>query len=417
MTGPNGRSFDLSERTIVSIEGASLAREPHPLRPAGGRDLPDRHRAPSFPCQARSGGLLPPPADFLTPIRRSVRGAVESTTLDRCSRVEIAKAIVLTGRTADDRPWPSVKVGPKQLVPVANRPILFHNLEALSRGNVLEAVIALEPECAPSIRDAVGDGSRWGLRVHYSAWHPASGVPGALAAAERFIADEPVLVEHADTLLQERIQPHIAAFARERLDALTLRLPAGRISSHEEPAGGYMLSPRATSILLEHAEPASDPPDTVRRHGGSVGVQQINGCLPCHGGQDQLLGGNRRTLEMLRGAVDPAAYPTCEFQGPAVVHPTAELEHTLVRGPVVIGPHCRLSHAYIGPYTSIGEDVVIEGTQIEHSIVLAGAALRYVGTRLETSVIGRHARVSRSLSVLPSAMRLSVGDAAEVTLS
>lgn len=330
--------------------------------------------------------------------------------------MEIAKAIVLTGRTAHDRPWPSVKVGPKQLVPVANRPILFHNLEALSRGNLLEAMIAVEPECAAPVRDAVGDGSGWGVRIHYGAWHPGSGVQGALAAAREFIGDEPVLVEHADTLLQEQIHPHIAAFARHRLDALTLRIPAGRLGSREDLAGGYMLSPRATSILLEHAEPASDPPATVRRHGGSVGVQQIDGCLPCHGGQDQLLGGNRRTLEMLRGAVDPAAYPTCEFQGPVVVHPSAELEHTLVRGPVIIGPRCRLSHAYVGPYTSIGEDVVIEGTQIEHSIVLAGAALRYVGTRLESSVIGRDARVSRSLS-LPSAMRLSVGDAAEVTLS
>jgi glucose-1-phosphate thymidylyltransferase len=345
------------------------------------------------------------------------RAALESAPLNRCSVVEIAKAIVLTGCTRHDRPWPSVRVGPKQLVPIANRPILFHNLEALSRGNVLEAMMAVEPECAASIRDAVGDGSPWGVRIHYSEWQPDSGVRGALASAERFLAGEPVFVEHADALLQEQIHPHIADFARDRFDAMTLRLPAGRPGSRDELIpGGYLLSPHATSILLEHAEAAGDPGAMVRRHGGCVGVREIDGCLPCHGGQDQLLEGNRRALGSLRGSPDPASYPTCEFQGPVAVHPSAELDHTLIRGPVVIGPRCRLSHAYIGPYTSIGEDVVIEGTQIEHSIVLAGAELRYVGTRLETSVIGRAARVSRSLR-LPSAMRLSVGDAAEVTLS
>lgn len=331
--------------------------------------------------------------------------------------MEIAKAIVLTGRTTHDRPWPSFELGPKQLVPIANRPILFHNLEALSGGSVLEAMLAVEPECAASIRAAVGDGSRWGIRIHYAEWAPDTGVSGALTLGERFIADEPVLVEHADALLREQIHPHIAAFARERLDALTLRLAAGRQRPRDElVAGGYLLSPRATSILLARARPGSDPLATVRRHGGCVGVQDLDGCLPCHGGQDQLLDGNRRMLESLRGSVDPAAYPTCEFQGPVVVHPSAELENTLIRGPVVIGPRCRLAHAYIGPYTSIGDDVVIEGTQIEHSIVLAGAELRHVGTRLETSVIGRRARVWRTLG-LPSAMRLSVGDAAEVTLS
>ena len=98
------------------------------------------------------------------------------------------------------------------------------------------------------------------------------------------------------------------------------------------------------------------------------------------------------------------------------MHPTARLDHTLVRGPAIIGPRARLSHAYVGPYSSIGADVTIEGSQVEHSILLDGAQLLHVGTRLETSVIGRGARVTRSYT-LPSAMRLSIGDGAEITLS
>jgi glucose-1-phosphate thymidylyltransferase len=97
------------------------------------------------------------------------------------------------------------------------------------------------------------------------------------------------------------------------------------------------------------------------------------------------------------------------------VHPTAQLENTLVRGPAIIGPGARLSHAYVGPYTAIGANVTIEGSQVEHSIVLDGAQLMHVGARIETSVIGRGARVARSFGV-PTAMRLAIGNGSEVTL-
>jgi glucose-1-phosphate thymidylyltransferase len=144
-------------------------------------------------------------------------------------------------------------------------------------------------------------------------------------------------------------------------------------------------------------------------------VQQLDGCLPCHGGQEGLLEGNRRMLEMLRGDAERSAYPTAELQGPVKVHPSARIEHSLIRGPAVIGPGSCLSHAYVGPYTSIGADVTIEGSQIEHSIVFDGAEVRHVGARLESSVVGRGARIQRSFG-LPTTMQLSVGDGAEVTL-
>jgi glucose-1-phosphate thymidylyltransferase len=332
--------------------------------------------------------------------------------------VEIAKALILAGRTPYDRPWPSVRSGPKHLVPVANRPILFHNLEALRRAGLLEATIALEAESAKPIIAAVGDGGDWKLSVRYVEWAPATGVRGALAEAREHLVDEPVLVGPGDALHCEHIHPHIAAFADRRLDAMTLRLSGTPFDRSGKPlAGGYLLSSRAVSILLDRPRTAGgDPITRVRRHGGHVSVQEVDGCLPCHGGQDALLDGNRRMLEDLRGDVDRTAHPSCEFQGQVSVDPTARLDHTLVRGPAIIGPGARLSHAYVGPYTSIGANVRIDGSQIEHSIVLDEAQLLHVGTRLETSVIGRGARITRSFG-LPVAMRLSVGDGAEVTLT
>jgi glucose-1-phosphate thymidylyltransferase len=346
-----------------------------------------------------------------------VEGRGETAPLRALLGVEIAKALILAGRTAQDRPWPSVRSGPKHLVPVANRPILFHNLEALRRAGVLEATIALEPESAEPIMAAVGDGSAWSLSVRYVEWLPASGVGGALTAAREFLADEPVLVGPGDALHRDQIHPHIAAFADRQLDAMALRLSGAPCDRSGTPfPGGYLLSRRGISILLERPMLAGDPMAGIRRRGGQVTVQDVDGCLACHGGQDSLLDGNRRLLEDLQGNVEATSYPSCQFQGPVMVHPSARLDHTLVRGPAIIGPEARLSHAYVGPYTSIGAGVTIDGSQIEHSIVLDGAELLHVGSRLESSVIGRGARITRSFGV-PTAMRLAVGDGAEVTIT
>jgi glucose-1-phosphate thymidylyltransferase len=237
---------------------------------------------------------------------------------------------------------------------------------------------------------------------------------GALASAHGCLADEPVLVQPADTLHRDLIHPHIAAFARDRLDAMALTIPgAGPL---EPGVGGYLLSRRAVAILLAGMNATIDPIGDVRRHGGHVRLQPIDAFLPCHGGQDRLLEGNRRMLESLDATPPEASFPNCEFQGPVLIDPTATLDHTLVRGPAVIGAHARLSHAYVGPYTSIGDHVQIESSQIEHSIVLDGAQLVGVGTRLDSSVIGRGARIHRRFGPT-AAMQLSVGDGADVTLS
>jgi glucose-1-phosphate thymidylyltransferase len=342
---------------------------------------------------------------------------VEFGVPSRCSEVEVAKALLLAGRTPHDQPWPSVKSCSKHLVPIANQPILFHHLESLRRAGLLETIIALDREYAEPITSAVGNGSDWGLTIRYIPWRPRSGLAGALAAAADLIADEPVLVEPADALHREHIHPHIVAFASERLDAMALRHSGAPRGADGEPVdGGYLFSRRAVSFLTDGPRAAANPIAGVRSRGGHVRVQSIDGCLPCHGGQDRLLEGNRRMLETLQGDVDAAAFPTCEFQGAVRVHPTARLEYSLIRGPAIIGPRTRLSHAYVGPYTSIGADARIDGTQVEHSIVLDGSELLHVGTRLDSSVIGRGARIDRSFG-LTTAMRLSVGDGAEVKLS
>jgi glucose-1-phosphate thymidylyltransferase len=177
-----------------------------------------------------------------------------------------------------------------------------------------------------------------------------------------------------------------------------------------------MLSERGVAMLAGGDVAGVDPVAVVREHGGQARVQDVDGCLSCHGGQDILLEANRRMLEDIVPDFAPDSLQGSELQGPVNIHPTASVQRSLIRGPAIIGPRAVVKDAYIGPYTAIGADVVVEGTEIEHSIVFPGAELRFVGTRLETSIIGKGARVARSFGV-PNALRLSIGDGAEVALS
>jgi len=330
--------------------------------------------------------------------------------------MEIARALVLATTNVDNRPWSSTGSGPKALVPVATKPILFHTLDSLRRAGVLEAALLVEESTAPIFRDAVGDGSRWGMSITYAPCEPLIDVCGALSLAQDFVGDEPVLVQPADAILRDCLREHVVDFAREDLDALALMLVRPRT---EQPpprqAGGYLLSASAVSIMRD-APSDRDPLARLRRHGSQVRELAVEGCLACHGSEASLLEANRHALAGIKTDVDGATLEGSEIQGSVVIHPSATLRNTLVRGPAIIGPRTRLVDSYVGPYSSIGADVRIEGTEIEHSIVMDWAQLLFVGSRLETSIIGRGASIVRRFD-MPSAVRMSIGDGAQVALS
>lgn len=325
--------------------------------------------------------------------------------------MEIARALILAGGTPREQPWTCLGSGSDHLVPVANRPILFHGLDALHSAGIREAAIVVDAEGGGEIRRAVGEARHWDMSIQYAECDGGSGLDSALVAARDFIADGPVLVRPADVLVRDRIETQINAFESANLDALALRLVEGDGAA----SAGYVFSSRAVSLLMRWPA-SSDPMRRVSRDGGIVGVHDVDGCRPCHGGQEALLAANRRMLESLVHSVSEDSLVETRIEGPVVIDPSATLERCLVRGPAIIGPRARLRDAYVGPNTSIGADVLIEGSEIEHSIVLEDAALQFVGQRIEASVLGRGSRVTRSFQ-LPSAIRLALGEASEVTLS
>jgi glucose-1-phosphate thymidylyltransferase len=344
--------------------------------------------------------------------------------------------LILSGG-AGTRLRPITHTSAKQLVPVANKPVLFYGIEALASAGIEEIGIVIAPETGDEIREAVGDGSRFGVRVSYVPQAEPLGLAHALLEAEEFLEDGPFVMYLGDNLLRDGVADLVGAFRESEPDALILLTPV----PNPEAFGVAELNGRHVIRLVEKpADPPSDlalvgvylfgPPifdaaraiepsgrgeleitDAIQKlidGGKRVEHQIVRGWWKDTGGLADMLEANRLVLEDLEASLEGELIDS-KIEGRVVVAPGARLERSTVRGPAVIGAGSRIVDSYIGPYTSIGDDVVIESSEIEHSIILSGCRLENLGTRLEASLLGRNVHLTRSDGT-PKALRLLVGD-------
>ena len=311
--------------------------------------------------------------------------------------------------------WPDLGLAVRQLAPVANKPVLFHHLESLASAGIRQAAVVTDHTTRAGIRDAVGDGAKWGLEVCYLDGASATNVLASPEVAA-FADAEPVVVQHGDVLLRERISALCARFADDGLDALVLQLDHPSVARHTAPTGYVVGSDAQRALAAAGGTVGLDKAlARLRVDGARVEVREVVACLPCRGSTDALLEANRQMLEEIVPEHRGERVFNSELQGRVALHPSAEVRDSLIRGPVAIGPRASISNAYIGPYTSIGADVTIESAEVEHSIVLEGAQIRFLGVRLEGSLVGPGARITRAFRV-PRALRLSVGGGAEIAM-
>jgi glucose-1-phosphate thymidylyltransferase len=329
----------------------------------------------------------------------------------------LAKAVVLVTDRPGSEPWPNLGLSTRHLAPVANKPVLFHHLEALTCAGIGETAIVCDRRSNAAVREAVGDGSAWGLDVRYYEASPFESIL-ASPALGGFIGSAPVLIQYGDVLLHEQLSALDDQLAGNRLDALVVH--AGRWS-RPVPDGarvtdGYLLGPGTYSDLRRHAAPLREALGRLRAEGARIEERDVEACLPCQGGSDALLATNRRLLEGIADDQAGERVFDSEIHGRVAIDPSAEVRDSVIRGPVVIGPRARITNAYIGPYTSIGPGVVVDCAEIEHSIVLDQAQLRSLPSRIESSIVGPGARVTHEFN-LPRAVRLSLGEGARVSLA
>jgi glucose-1-phosphate thymidylyltransferase len=353
------------------------------------------------------------------------------------------KGLILSGGKGT-RLRPLTHTSAKQLVPVANKPVLFYGLEAMAAAGIGDVGIIIAPETGGEIRDAVGDGSRFGVSIEYVEQHEPLGLAHAVLTAEPFLGDSPFVMYLGDNLLRDGIVELVETFRDEQPDALILLTPVpdpehygvaelngqGRVGrlveKPKEPrtnlalVGVYMFTP-AIFDAARAIEPSwrgeleiTDAIQTLVDRGLRVDPHIVHGWWKDTGQVQDMLEANRLILDDLGERVEGELIES-RVEGRVAIEAGAVLERTTVRGPAIVGRRSRIRNAYIGPYTAIGDEVTIENVELEHSIVLSGSSIRDLEYRIEASLIGKDVRIGRG-PPLPKAYRFVVGDHADVQI-
>ena len=350
------------------------------------------------------------------------------------------KGLILSGGKGT-RLRPLTYTSAKQLVPVANKPVLFYGIEAMAEAGIREVGIVVG-DTAAEIQAAVGDGSRWGLTVTYIPQDAPRGLAHAVLISQPYLGDDPFVMYLGDNLLNKGIRPFVEQFTAERPAAQILlahvpdpqmfgvaELSDGRVvrlvEKPREPksdlalVGVYMFGPEIfTSVHrirpswrceLEITDAIQDLLD----RGLEVRPHIVDGWWKDTGKLEDMLEANRLILDTLPRRIDGEVDGESRIEGKVVIERGAVIERSVVRGPVIIGARARIVHAYIGPFTSIMNDVTVRDAEIEHSIVLEGSEISDLGNRVEDSLIGKNVRIYR-VPVKPSAYRFMLGDNSEV---
>jgi len=351
------------------------------------------------------------------------------------------KGLILSGGRGT-RLRPITYTSAKQLVPVANKPILFYGIEALVASGIREIGIVVG-DTHKEIRDAVGDGSRFGATVTYIQQEAPLGLAHAVLTAEPFIGHDSFCMYLGDNLIRERLAPLVARFQEDKPNSqiLLARVPDptqfgvaelsdGRVVRLiEKPkvppsdlalVGVYMFDHHiftAAKAIKPSARGELEITDAIQwliDHHHVVRPHVIEGWWKDTGKLEDMLEANRIILDTLLARVEGEVVDS-DLAGKVVVEPGARVERSTVRGPAIIGRGARIEDAYIGPFTSIGDGVVVRSSEVEHSILLEGASVIDVGGRLESSLIGRNASIYRTMTK-PRSFKLMLGDRSEVGL-
>jgi glucose-1-phosphate thymidylyltransferase len=355
--------------------------------------------------------------------------------------MEDLKGLILSGGKGT-RLRPITFTSAKQLVPVANKPVLFYGIEAMAEAGIREVGIIIAPETGDEIRAAAGDGSQFGVNITYVVQDEPAGLAHAVLTAEPFLGTSPFVMYLGDNLLQGGMGELVDQFRTAAPEALILLTPVPDpqnygvaelgpegsvvrlVEKPPEPAtdlalvGVYMFTPQiheAARSIKPSARGELEITDAIQwlvDGGRRVEPHIVRGWWKDTGRLDDMLEANRLILDTLVRRIDGDLHEA-QVDGRVVVEAGATLERATVRGPAIIGAGAVVRDAYIGPYTAIGRHCIIERAEVEHSILLEGSSVRGLDGRMESSLLGRDVAISRG-ERQPRAYRFMVGDKSEI---
>lgn len=353
------------------------------------------------------------------------------------------KALVLAGGSGT-RLRPITHTSAKQLLPVANKPVLFYGLEAIAEAGITQVGIVVG-DTAPAIKSAVGDGSAFGLTVTYIRQAAPLGLAHAVLVAREFLGDDDFVMYLGDNFIVGGIAELVEEFRACRPDAHIMLTAVedprqfgvaeldstGQVIGLEEKPErpksdlalvGVYLFTRAVHEAVAALTPSrrgeleiTDAIERLMASGHKVTSTVISGYWKDTGNVADMLEVNRMVLESVESAVAGQVDPASELIGRVVIGAGARVTGSRIVGPVIIGAGTEVTGSYIGPFTSVAPGCVIADSEIEYSIVLGGASIRGV-RRIEASLIGHEVEVTPAPPVR-QAHRLVLGDHSKVQIS
>ncbi|MBA3605237.1 MAG: glucose-1-phosphate thymidylyltransferase [Actinomycetota bacterium] len=357
------------------------------------------------------------------------------------------KALILAGG-AGTRLRPITHTRAKQLVPVANTPILFYGIRAMVDAGIVDIGVIIG-DTGPEVRDALGDGSAFGARITYLPQDAPLGLAHCVLIARQFLAADDFVMYLGDNLLEQDLGAFVDAFERARGGA---EPPAAQILLKQVPdphrfgiatldaqghvlhlvekpddppsdlalVGVYLFDPtihEAVAAIAPSARGELEITDAIQwliDNGHRVRTELLSGWWIDTGKLTPLLEANRLLLDKLERRVAGTVDASSIVEGRVVVDEGAEIVNSTVRGPVAIGRGTRLVDSFIGPFSAIGNGCEIVNSEIEHSVVMDGSKVFDI-PRLEDSLIGREAVINRTQS-RPRALRLMIGDHCQIDI-
>jgi glucose-1-phosphate thymidylyltransferase len=355
------------------------------------------------------------------------------------------KALVLSGG-AGTRLRPITHTSAKQLVPIANKPILFYGLEQMAEAGVTDVGIVVGDTRA-EIETAVGDGSQLGINVTYIAQEAPLGLAHAVLIARDFLGDDDFVMYLGDNMLQQTVREFVEPFKTDRGDASAQILLCPVPDPHRFGIAELDADGRVVRLVEKPSEPASNLAlvgvylfdrnihDAVRAikpsgrgeleitdaiqwlidEGHRIRSEVLHGWWIDTGKLTPLLEANRLVLETLEARIDGSVDGDSRLDGRVVVEGGAQVVRSHIRGPAIIGRNTRVVDSYIGPYTAVAADCEVLHSEIEHTVVCERSRVDGV-PRMIDSLIGRDVEVYRT-GRRPRAVRMMVGDHSQVDLA
>jgi glucose-1-phosphate thymidylyltransferase len=353
------------------------------------------------------------------------------------------KALILSGGKAT-RLRPLTYTSAKQLLPVANKPILFYGIEAIRAAGIEEFGIIVG-DTRDEVMAAVGDGSRWNAKVTYIHQSQPLGLAHAVKIGQDFLGGDDFVMFLGDNLIEGGVTTFVKEFQREKpaAEILLKRVPNPSsfgvaelkpdgsilrlVEKPKEPksdlalVGVYLFTPEIHNSIARIQPSArgeleiTDAIQDLVEHGHRVLSHELTGWWLDTGKKDDILEANRTVLDTLQRDVRCELDDSSKVEGRVQIPESARLVNSTVRGPAVIGENCTLVNTFIGPYTSISDNVRIENAEIEFSIVLDNTSIVDLQGRMADSLIARNVELKR-VDRLPRVFRFMLGDDSRIEL-